>query len=285
MPPSIQIARSRISQASGAGNTNSPVGWIVAIALHVAIGAAALLSFSHQIDTAAVDETPVVPVDLVTLGAKTNVMAMTKEPKAPPKDVPVPVTPQAIPKPTPAPTQPQVAEVAPPKPAEAAPAENIPKPQAKPKPVQPDKQKTQDQQLAALLDKYSAPAASPKNARVGPQTTRGVGAMNAMTADLQTSLANQIYKCWSPPVGAPKAEDLVVDFDLFLNRDGSVAQPPQLAAEFQAAAAANPYTRAAAEAARRAIYTCAPYKLPPDRYDQWREISPFHFDPRLMMGQ
>jgi hypothetical protein len=72
---------------------------------------------------------------------------------------------------------------------------------------------------------------------------------------------------------------------LFLNPDGSVARPPQLVGDSAANAAGNPYTRAAAEAARRAIYECAPYKLPANRYDQWKEINPFHFDPRQMMGQ
>jgi hypothetical protein len=86
-------------------------------------------------------------------------------------------------------------------------------------------------------------------------------------------------------VGAPNAEDLIVDFDLLLNPDGSVARPPQLTGDSASAAASNPYTRAAAEAARRAIFECAPYKLPADRYSQWREINPFHFDPRQMMGQ
>ena len=109
--------------------------------------------------------------------------------------------------------------------------------------------------------------------------------MNAMVADLQDSLRSQISQCWSPPVGAPHPDELVVEFDLLLNQDGSVAQPPQLTATSQAAAASNPYTRAAAEAARRAIYECAPYKLPADRYSQWHEINPFHFDPSQMMGQ
>ena len=47
----------------------------------------------------------------------------------------------------------------------------------------------------------------------------------------------------------------------------------------------NPYTRAAAEAASRAIYQCAPYKLPAERYSEWQEINPLRFDPRQMMGQ
>ena len=47
----------------------------------------------------------------------------------------------------------------------------------------------------------------------------------------------------------------------------------------------NSYTRAAAEAASRAIYQCQPYRLPADRYNLWREISPLRFDPRQMMEQ
>ena len=102
-----------------------------------------------------------------------------------------------------------------------------------------------------------------------------------MTADLADALKSQIYQCWSPPVGAPNANDLVVDFDLHAqSRRHAVAAPIS-----GALSSGNPYTRAAAEAARRAIFQCQPYKLPPDRYTQWREISPLRFDPRQMMNQ
>jgi hypothetical protein len=53
----------------------------------------------------------------------------------------------------------------------------------------------------------------------------------------------------------------------------------------RAASAANAYTRAALEAASRAVYQCQPYRLPQDRYNDWREINPLRFDPRQMMGQ
>jgi hypothetical protein len=39
--------------------------------------------------------------------------------------------------------------------------------------------------------------------------------------------------------------------------------------------------RAAVDAAQRAIYTCQPYKLPPDTYNEWRDIT-IDFDPRKM---
>jgi hypothetical protein len=155
-------------------------------------------------------------------------------------------------------------------------------PKTKPQPDQ-KKEKFDINSIVALLDKRAPAPASAPNAKVGAHTIKGIGQQNAMTMDLVDALRNQIAQCWSPPVGAPDSRELVVDFDLFLNPDGSIAQPPQLIGN--SATASSPYARAAAEAARRAIYTCAPYKLPADRYSQWREINPFHFDPRGMMGQ
>ena len=137
----------------------------------------------------------------------------------------------------------------------------------KPAPVQktqPKKEQFDINNIVALLDKKTPAALATKNAKAGSQNVKGLGAQTAMTADLVDSLRSQIMACWSPPVGAPKGADLVVDFDLLLNPDGSVAQPPQLTANSRAAAG-DPYARAAAEAARRAIYTCAPYKLPAEQ--------------------
>jgi len=289
MSPTRAI-ESRISLASNAGGRLSPLGLIAAVLLHVLIIGATLFSFAHKLDITS-EEAPVVPVDLVTLAQKTNLRAMVKvEPKAPPKEdvQPAPPTPQPIVPPAPqvkpdmpdqAPSEPTIAK------AEPAPVP-IFKPQQKPPaPPKPQKQTFDINNIAALLNKEQPAASSVRNAKVGPHNVKAFGTGDAMTADLQDSLRSQIRQCWSPPVGAPHAEDLIVDFDLFLARDGSVAQPPQLTSDSAAAASSNPYTRAAAEAARRAIYECAPYKLPADRYDQWREINPFHFDPREMMGQ
>jgi hypothetical protein len=102
-----------------------------------------------------------------------------------------------------------------------------------------------------------------------------------MTMDLVDALKNQIAQCWSPPVGAPHPERLIPEFHLFLAPDGRVAQPPQLAADSASQATSDPFMRAAVDAARRAIYTCQPYKLPADRYNDWRDIT-IDFDPRKM---
>jgi hypothetical protein len=284
MSPSTTTTRNRISLSTGVGGRQSPLAWIGSIVLHGAIIAATLFTFTHSLEIT--DQSPPsIPVDLVTIGQKTNIMPTVKqEPKIEAKVTPEPINTKDLTTSTPAmPPQEQQTEAAPPPDQSVTPLPKAPPvPNVRPQPAKP---KPQVDQVSALLNKLTAPAAAPSNAKVSNRTVKGVGAMNAMVADLQDALRSQVQQCWSPPIGAPHADELVVDFDLVLNQDGSVAQPPQLTANSQAAAASDPYTRAAAEAARRAIYECAPYKLPADRYSQWHEINPFHFDPSQMMGQ
>ena len=118
---------------------------------------------------------------------------------------------------------------------------------------------------------------------IAPAISQGAAPQSDNAANLADAFRTQVMKCWNPQVNALHPEDLVVDFDLFLNEDGSVVRLPQLVGNSRTAAASNRYTNAAAAAAMRAILTCAPYKLPPDRYNEWREINPLHFDPRQMV--
>lgn len=285
MSQSLSPARLDLTPTTARGSRVG--GLIVAVLLHAAIVATTLISWQHSLEIA--DETPpVVPVDLVTIGAKTNIAPTVERLPKPLPQPDVKPPPTEMPLPTPAPTPPPAAEAAPDlpaaKPLEIKPAP-LPKPAAKPQaqPAPPDeKKKPKTDDFSALLNKLTAPAAAPPNARVTDRTLKGVGAMNAMTMDLVDALRNAISPCWSPPVGAPHPERLVVTFELFLNPDGSVAQTPQLAAESAARAAGDPFVRAAAEAARRAISTCGPYKLSADKYNTWRDIT-IDFDPRKMV--
>jgi hypothetical protein len=242
-------------------NVAPRLGWLGSGLLHAGIIAATLVTWSHTLELPA-ESTPVVPVDLVTLSDKTDIAPMSVAAPKPPEDLPPPQQQQ----------QTQPTEVAP-----AADQTPTPKP-APPKP----KEKFDVNNILALLDKKKSAAPVQKNARVGAQNIKGFGAMDAMTADLRALLQSEVYKCWSPPVGAPHPEKLIVSYELFLRRDGSIGQAPQLLGT--GVPSNDPYMRAAMEAARRAIYTCAPYKLPADRYNQWRDIN-FIFDPREMMGQ
>jgi len=234
-----------------------PLGLIVSVLLHVGVAAALLVSFAHKLDFAA-DEIPVVPVELVTVADKTN------------------IAPMAPPEPLQPPPEPEMVE--PPPQDIAAPTIEIAK---KPKPAPKKKKDTRsavDKLIASLAER------PPANAKPSPRVVKGVGNQSAMTADLKAILKSEIYRCWSPPIGSPHPERLIVQYELFLRRDGSVAQPPQLAPDSAAAAARDPYMRAAADAARRAIYACAPYNLPADRYDVWRDVV-FTFFPADVLGQ
>lgn len=239
---------------------------------HALIFAAALFGFHRSFETPS--DSHVVPVDLVTIADQTNVAAQAPPVPEPEKlDIPPPA---AEP-----PAEPQMEAV------EPAPDAVMPKFDVqKEKPAEDkktaDKKKPAPVNFNDLLNKLTAPERPVKNAKPGTRVIQGIGAGNAMTADIADALKGQIYRCWSPPTGAPDARDLVVDYDLRLNPDGTVGGL-QLSAGSQMAAAGNAFTRAAAEAASRAIYQCQPYRLPPDRYGVWREISPLRFDPRQMM--
>lgn len=266
MSQSQSSNRARALRRPRPTTANPPLlGYAVSLLFHAALAAAVLFSLRHAFEVA--PETHAVPVDLVTVAERTNVAAQAPpQPKLekiviPPSTIEPPPLPQF---------------------QEAEPVPDVEAPKFK---VRPPTRKEQQRDFAALLNKLTAQQkAPPPNAKAGQRTVTGIGAMNGMTADLADALKSQIYRCWSPPVGAPNANDLVVEFDLQLNPDGSVASL-RLGRNSAMAAAANRYTRAAAEAASRAMYQCQPYKLPANRYTQWREVSPLRFDPREIMGQ
>src|SRR5712671_4405756 len=233
---------------------------IVSGVLHVAVIAAATVAWPHAIEQS--EEIPsVVPVDLVTIADVTNIAPSAQEtPKPETPSEPTPPQPQAAPPPPPQ------AEVAPP---------------------EPDQPKFDVDTVLAMLDKRTPkPAAPPPPiAKPAETTVKGLGAQDAFTMDLKDALLAQMRECWNVPVGAPNPEQLIVQVRVFLAQDGSLAQPPLLEPASRAAAATNPYIRTAAEAALRAVNVCEPYKrLPPNKYDAWREIV-MTFDPSKMIGR
>lgn len=243
------MARSRATAERAAPR----LGVFASVGLHVGLIVMLFVTFSKKIDLPG-PESATVPVDLVTLADQTNIAPQTKAAEPPP-DVPLV---QPLPQP----------ELAPPK-------FDI-SPDAKPdkkKKAEEDK-KTVDDLIKRLADKQ--PPAKP-----GARDIKGVGAQNALTADLQSYLASQIYQCWSPPIGALNAASLIVVYDIRLKKDGTLADKPVLLSE---SAPAGTPRDAANQAAMRAIYQCQPYKLPLNRYSEWRYFS-FRFNPRDLAGQ
>src|SRR5215813_77657 len=153
----------RLSAATTAGGRGIPAGLIGSVLLHVLIVGATLFTFAHKFDVVPSQESPVVPVDLVTIADKTNIRAAVKQP---PKMKPVEEKPVEVPQPEkaePAPQE-QAVETPPPPPpqAETAPILLKPPPPAIEKPkTQPDakpkKEKFDVDSTLALLNKV-APA-------------------------------------------------------------------------------------------------------------------------------
>ena len=237
--------------------------------------AAALFTFHRSFDTP--EDSHVVPVDLVTIADKTNVAAQA--PPAPePQKMDMPAAGAWKP-----PPEPQMQEV---EPAPEPPMPEFKIAKEKPEPVDkpPAHQERDGQDFNALLNKLTAPDKPAKNAKAGPRVIQGIGAGNhddrrsgrcAQEPDLSLlDPAGRRARRPRPGGGfrsAPQSR----------RHGGAAADDAGTAAQ----AAGNRYTRAAAEAASRAIYQCQPYRLPPDRYNQWREINPLRFDPRQMMNQ
>jgi outer membrane biosynthesis protein TonB len=236
----------------------------------------------------------IVPVDALTVAEYTNIMAQQESKEAPPPD------PQPVPMPPIEATPPEFEEPPPPEPdAEAAlepeekpPEPEPPKPQppqprfamatprAKPKP-EPKKQEFDLSQIDEAIER--AEKQQPKEDTPQPaakQTTKGVGAQSSMTMSEIDALRSQMSKCWNVPVGAPDPTALVLRVRVFFNEDGTVASAPQLVDQGRLG---DPYFRAAADAAIRAVHLCGPYNLPPEKYATWNEIV-ITFDPREMAG-
>ncbi len=137
-----------------------------------------------------------------------------------------------------------------------------------------------------MLDKQPAEQAPPQPA---PQPSTNdttatigslIGASDAqMTASELDALRARLSQCWSPPIGwSDPAEVRVVRDDLSQRRWHASAATPQVLQ-----APEGRYAQTAPESAVRAVRRCAPYNLPPDKYEAWKQVK-VTFDPTDMGG-
>jgi outer membrane biosynthesis protein TonB len=242
-----------------------------------------------------------IPVDIVDIADITNTRLkdqMPEPPKppdepppqpvqkvAPPPPAPTPPTPPEPPKPQPQETKPeQVEAIAPPKPEPKPEEKPPPKPQVKPE------AKQQPDNLASVLknvekmkpaDTVKTPPTPVKTETQTHPKTLAPSLSDRLTVTEEDALRRQIEQCWNPPIGARNAQTLVVEVMITVNPDRTV-QTAEVVDKSRMNG--DPYFRAAAEAAIRAVYNprCSPLELPDGKYDQWKVID-FNFDPRDML--
>lgn len=124
-----------------------------------------------------------------------------------------------------------------------------------------------------------------------PQPTRtaahkATGAQAPLSKQLTTTeldaLKHQLQGCWNLPASAKDAQTMVVDLNLIVNPDRTVAR----AEVVDQARMSDPAFAAAARAALRAVRSpnCSPLALPPDKYQEWQSTT-IQFDPKELLGQ
>lgn len=101
-----------------------------------------------------------------------------------------------------------------------------------------------------------------------------------MTMTQLDALRRQLENCWNVPIGAREADDLVVDVQIIVNPDKTVARAAIIDRDRYNS---DPFFRAAADSALRAVLSsqCRTLILPDDKYEQWKSIT-FRFNPKEM---
>lgn len=250
--------------------------------LALSLGLAGRMSPDREPDVTPIEFVDISEVATVTTPPKPSLEAAPQDPEplaaaeempdAPPApEVPVPPVPA---KPTPdVAAQDAIAEA-----VAAAPARRQPPSKAKPAATA--------GQNAALVDKSkpkAAKAAEPQDfAKSIEDAIPKQAKLSAIqAATLEQAIRAQIAPCWNPPIGGADVADMTAVLRIRLNRDGTVAAPPEFVSQTGATAGNQAYARAFVETARRAVLRCAPLELPADLFSYWREFE-LNFDPRLM---
>jgi colicin import membrane protein len=86
-----------------------------------------------------------------------------------------------------------------------------------------------------------------------------------------------VSRCWNINAGLEGVERMVVQIEVRLRPDGSLADQPKVRNPNN-----SPLFRDAADSALRALIACAPYALPPDKYEGGWEHMILSFDPKDM---
>jgi outer membrane biosynthesis protein TonB len=205
-------------------------------------------------------------------------------PTPPPPPLPTPAA-RATPNPRPLPQTP----TRPPPPPPSA-VVKAPVPQRAPAPARPGRAReaastpTEFDLSAASAAASGADSGGRRSPELASRGSAGrvgrAGGGAALTGDLEAALRAQLKECWAEPADLSNPASLIVDVSIELGIDGRLRGAPVLVRPTSRAGASNSLN-VAIDNALRAVNQCAPFTLPPDRHDQWRQVR-FSFDPRRM---
>jgi outer membrane biosynthesis protein TonB len=151
-----------------------------------------------------------------------------------------------------------------------------PKPQtqaaAAPQPPKPKAERVFDQsRIAALLDKRDptrqAVTGDTLNSNAALGLSHGKAADNS--AAWGGMFREQVTRCWRKPDAGINAQAVLAEFDIRLKKDGTLESVPVANTR-----PASDYQRVFLESGLRAIIECAPYRLPPAFFEEWKYFTP-----------
>ena len=138
------------------------------------------------------------------------------------------------------------------------------------------------------------PAERPSGTRIGDNFLQGQGAATntdetripanqigrSARASLQQAINRQLRPYWDAPSGLD-AEKLVTVLAFRLNEDGSLNGRPRVVSQSGINDSNRPQAALHAERAIRAVQRAAPFDLPDEYYNAWKNIREWRFDRRL----
>ena len=250
--------------------------------LALSLGLAGAIAPDSEPDVTPIEFLDVSEVATVTTPPKPSLEAAPQDPEPPAAAEQMPEAPAAPEVPTP----PAPAKAAPDVAAQDAIAEAVAAAPARKVPPSKAKPAVTAGQNAALVDKSKPKAAKPAEPQDFAKSIEDAIPKQAklsaiQAATLEQAIRAQIAPCWNPPIGGADVADMTAVLRIRLNRDGTVAAPPEFVSQTGATAGNQAYARAFVETARRAVLRCSPLQLPADLFPYWREFE-LNFDPRLM---
>lgn len=249
--------------------------------MHAVIFAALIIGLPH-LKPPPLELSQPIAIDIVDVGevTTTNVQGMgqiaqknenTAAPVAQPSqpDKPEPA------KPSPAPDKPKVDDRKALDDLISGEAKKNEKPKDKPK----DESKSFDSLLKNLSKNEAQPTPANENMKAddGPVSGSPGIVSDKLTISEEDALRRQIEQCWNIPTGAKDAQSMIVEVRVEVNPDKTV-RSAEIVPNSQMS---DPFYRAAAESARRAILNpkCSPLMLPDGREDSWKTMT-LRFNPK-----
>ena len=285
-------------------------GLPASIIVHAIVFGASYVTFPYwgTSSRAYVDELVIVDTDIVDIGELNNLMSTLRiEPEEPEEEV-APEEPEEVPEEDPLPEEIPVAEedvtdVNDAPPAEPEPEDVLPdyeaeqpeeEPEVEPEETPPTPRQQRQDDLMNFLNqsettfkseietRRDTPPPQPDVPEEPPvtalqdaprpaetRTQRGAGERNANQARIDSILYSRIFPCWDGVSDLPFPERLNVRMSLKLNLNGTIDDLTLVEPRRRPVGSSPMGT--AVDRALRAVRKCAPYNLPQDDYENWRE--------------